>query len=255
MTGKSLSEIKTPAEIAAIAAKGYKQSAATQIVEKLSKQKLSPESSAGYILRLKNLTGPRTLEGRMKSLNNLTAGNAKKPVDDGITLLDEDDPLRELLLNDSEVNFYQNKKAKYEAEFKFNSSSDQLVLEQILLEEINLFRLRKAQKDYNVKLAKGGSNLKNIFNPNRQITESIKNLKTLIEKLAVDRKQRTGGKDSIGDDVATLSQVYEKEYTDQKYYDSETAKKADEAEQEEINKFLIESEEKKIKAFKEMNLM
>ena len=254
MSGQSLSEIKTPAEIAAIAAKGYKNSAATRLLEKLEKSN-NPETSKAYLSRLKNLTGPRTLEGRIKSLSNLTAGNKlNSSSDSDITLLDDDDPLRELLLNDAEVNVYRSKKLKYESEFKLNESSDQLVLEQILLEEINLFRLRKNQRDYNVKLAQGKSG-KNLFNPNRQITECIKNLKILVEKLAVDRKQRTGGKDSIGDDVATLSQVYEKEYTDQKYEDADVAKKMDEQEEAEIEKFMKESEDNKLAELKKMGLM
>jgi len=253
MSGQSLSEIKSPAEIAAIAAKGYKQSAATRLLEKLEKSN-NPETSKAYLTRLKNLTGPRTLEGRMKSLANLTAGNKPSTSDSEITLLDEDDPLRELLVNDAEVNVYRSKKLKYESEFKLNESSDQLILEQVLLEEINLFRLRKNQRDYNIKLAQG-KNSKNLFNPNRQIAEGIKNLKILVEKLAVDRKQRTGGKDSIGDDVATLSQVYEKEYTDQKYIDADIAKKQDEDEEAEIAKFMKESEENKLAELKKMGLM
>lgn len=197
---------KTEVELLKIVSTGYtKKRNVVAMLDKAAETMgltLDDQTLARLGARISNLTGPKTVEGRLKSLANLKNGRAKKKK----FKVNLDDPNLAFLIGDDERALYAKKKQEYEEDFEFNNSSDQSILSQILMVEIELFRLRKRQLEYYQNSDKD----KKLTDPSDKILKKTGELQGLIKTLGADRKLRRGGKDDKGSDVASLSADFEK---------------------------------------------
>lgn len=219
----TLSEIKTEQELVAIAAKGYTTSAATRLIEKLKEgapEGLSPSELGTYLKRVSNLTGPKTIEGRLASLANLRAGNKKEESEN--PPFDPSNPMAKFLENDEERSYFAKKRSEYMKQFSIKTSADETVLNQILMEEIALFRLREQQTIYHRYIKKNPSNPQKRKDPGEAISFSVKTIRELIQTLGIDGKTRKKGSEAQGGDVATAAIRFEKHITGDRANDPET---------------------------------
>lgn len=197
---------KTELELLRIVASYNKKRNITEMIEKsaTSMNVVLDEKSIGRLMaRISNLTGPRTVEGRLKSLSNLRNGRLPKQRKVRLNL---DDPNTAFLMDDNEKALYKQKKSEYESDFDFNNSSDKSIVSQILMVEIELFRLRNKQLEYYVGYEKN----KKLVDPSEKINRKMSELQSLIKTLGADRKLRKGGRENRGSDVATISADFEK---------------------------------------------
>jgi hypothetical protein len=212
-----LSDLKTEAELAAIASTGYRESASTKLITKLSskhKDALTPAELSSYFQKLANLTGPKTITGRLKSLSNLVVANqgvsVPPPADSGNSL--EENPTESLYLicdGDNDRNFVDERVVKYRKDYEINSSADETILIQIVTEELNIRKLRDLQRRYLI-ATKESPGQKKVPDPAGKIDAAVKRLKSLIESLGADRRLRTGGKDnSAEDNIASIAAKYD----------------------------------------------
>lgn len=200
---------KTEAEIMDILVTGYSINRNySNMVTEASKNMgiaLTPDSMARMMKRISNLTGPRTIEGRLRSIANLTNGREKKRK----AKFNSKDPNLMLIEDEDEKQFYLLRKESYEADFELNSSSDIGLLNQVLMAEVELFRLRKMYSEY-CREIKNNKQTK-LSDPSDKIAKKSKELTDLLKSLGADRKTRTGGKDNKGTDVASLATKFERD--------------------------------------------
>lgn len=123
--------------------------------------------------KAKNLTGPKTPEGKKRALQNLRVGKNKgesSPMSHGGYIM--------RLLDQEEQEMYEQFKKEFLDEFDINESSDGTILELVLIDKVRLYRVMKAQ----------------FQNPSmdidRPLTEITNRLNKNLESLGTLRKQR-----------------------------------------------------------------
>jgi len=125
-----------------------------------------------------NLTGPNSVEGKMKSLANL---RVQAPEEDSFDETGEHN-LRTLevfnRLTDLEKEYYVTRMADFKRDFEFNNSSDWGLLNRIITEEIVQGRLYGYQLDSPEK------------NFSEQISQCARRHKEALESLGASRKER-----------------------------------------------------------------
>lgn len=164
--------------------------------------------------------GPKTPEGKMKSLNNLGM-QAPKEVD--VTKLPEKShfSFRYLsalkILNEDELALFKDRWGKYYDEFELNESADDSMLYQAIMAEISIDRLFREQ------LSGTGDDDKisdQIYKLSKVHAEALKSLGTT-------RKDRLGAKGSTEENIASIIASFDKEQvrrmmnSEDKYHDEE----------------------------------
>jgi len=117
--------------------------------------------------------GPKTLEGKRRILENLNCGGYPKQVI-------KHGGYVKRILNEDESDFYNQRKDLYLQEFDLNNSSDEVLLNMVLIEEVIIYRLLKILNDK-------PSAHKSISRP---LTEAQARLHKNLDGLAMLRKQR-----------------------------------------------------------------
>ena len=155
---------------------------------------------------------PNNFETRMSmkaSMNPNSRANLKKGPYDGVQpkdperkVLDVENPndlsIEKLarvedILSEPEKEFLFNRRTAYLDEFDFNKSSDEPLLQQLLIQELMLNRL-------NMKQLIGG-----VVNYNRFYAEIQQNIMELQERLGITREQRAGELSNVEGNVAELA--------------------------------------------------
>ncbi len=147
MNEKKLSDIKTEEELLLIAASGYNNSMSSTLLTRLrckNKEALTPKELAKYITKIANFSGPKTISGRIKALNNLIIkDNSTNEVKES-----EKDPqlggIFSICTNDEDRKFVNNRYKEYIKNYEINTSADQAILTQIIVEELNISELETA---------------------------------------------------------------------------------------------------------------
>jgi hypothetical protein len=145
--------------------------------------------------RAKNLTGPRTPEGKMRALQNLRVGKNKgegPPMSHGGYIM--------RLLDQEEQEMYEKFKQEFLNDFDMNDSADSTILELILIDKVRLYRVMKAQ----------------FQNPSididRPLTEISNRLNKNLEALGATRKQRLNQDDKLtAISIGTVAQQFFRE--------------------------------------------
>jgi hypothetical protein len=146
--------------------------------------------------RAKNLTGPRTVEGKMKSLANLQVGRNSS---DSPTNLRHGGYIKKIL-NEDEQEYYFARQEKYLNDYDINDSADEITLHTVLMEEVILMRLYTKQAN----------------NPSvdieRPLNDCTRRLRTALEDLGALRKQRLKQDDKVASlNIATIAQQFARE--------------------------------------------
>src|SRR5579875_2042549 len=94
--------------------------------------------------RAKNLTGPKTVEGKKRALANLQIG--RNPGDNGD--MRKHGGYVHKILNEDELELYNSRRAVYERDYDINESADEIVLHTVLMEEVKYYRLQKYQAEH-----------------------------------------------------------------------------------------------------------
>lgn len=146
--------------------------------------------------RAKNLTGPKTVEGKKKSLANLQVGRNSS---DSPTNLRHGGYVRKIL-NDDEQEYYFSRQEKYLKDYDINDSADEITLHTVLMEEVILMRLYTKQAN----------------NPSvdieRPLNDCTRRLRTALEDLGALRKQRLKQDDKVASlNIATIAQQFARE--------------------------------------------
>lgn len=241
---------KTDAEIVQSVMGGYKNSVSSKLLKDLGKDKAS---ESGTVKRLLNLTGPRTLEGRLKSQSNLKRGSIKREekVKKGKILFNPDNPMDCFFIDDKEKQFYEERKEKYVDEYSLNESVDRAILDQILQEEIVLNRLSMQQRDYFLYLRstkEEKSKIKSIPpNPTDEINAARRRFKEATNLLAAGKKDRKTHNENVGNDLASLALRFNSRGL---LDDDDDIKK----EIQEVDQYLKTSNEKRNEALAELGL-
>jgi hypothetical protein len=146
--------------------------------------------------RAKNLTGPKTVEGKKKSLANLQVGRNSS---DSPTNLRHGGYIRKIL-NEDEQEYYFMRMEIYYKDYDINGSADEIILHQVLMEEVILMRLYTKQAN----------------NPStdieRPLNDCTRRLRTALEDLGALRKQRLKQDDKVASlNIATIAQAFARE--------------------------------------------
>jgi len=161
----------TPEEIEKSASKEWKKPSKKKAIVTISEE--NGEINIKKIKNLSNLTGPVTEEGKKKSLANLRAGGyPAQTVKHGGYI--------KRILSEDELDFYNMRKESYLSEFDLNQSSDEIVLNLVLIDEVIVYRLLKRLNDK-------PSLLDEISRP---LNEAQQRLHKNLDGLAMLRKQR-----------------------------------------------------------------
>jgi len=195
-------DFKSEDELLRIALAGYKNSAADKIRDQLlviNPALVSNEDVTVFMKRMRNLTGPKTLEGRRKALANLQNGRKKTKK----KKLDPEHPEQFFLDDRNEIALYEYKKGQYFHDFNLNQSSDHTLLHQILMLEVQIFRLRQQETRY-IELKKESPTMK-LVDPSVRISKVLADLDKLIKSLAADRKGRGDNTDRRDFNIATAA--------------------------------------------------
>lgn len=237
-------ETKSEQELLEIAVNGYQNSTSSMIDKLLKKYggELTEREVATMMLRMSNLTGPKTVEGRIKSLMNLKNGNKKREIK---KKFDPKNPHKYFLEDEEEIALYEYKRETYIKDYELNDSADSTLLEQILMIEVEIFRLTKLQQLYHRDKLAGKST--NVVNPTKELSEKRDDLKKLIQALGADRRLRKGGKEDRGQDIATMATRFEIER------DRELRARQTEMQEEEEN--MTAFEEKRQQELAELGLL
>jgi hypothetical protein len=175
--------------------------------------------------RAKNLTGPKTVEGKKKALANLQVGRNSS---DSPTNLRHGGYIRKIL-NEDEQEYYFGRQEKYLKDYDINDSADEVLLHQVLMEEVILMRLYTKQ-----------ANSPSI-DIERPLNDCTRRLRTALEDLGALRKQRLKQDDKVASlNIATIAQQFARELMQGSVEDE--LKKA----REEEEKFLLEKKSKDI---------
>lgn len=146
--------------------------------------------------KAKNLTGPKTVEGKKKALANLQVGRNSS---DSPTNLRHGGYVRNIL-NEDEQEYYFVRQEAYLKDIDVNGSSDEIILHTALMEEVILMRLYKKQAE----------------NPSidieRPLNDCTRRLRTALEDLGSLRKQRLKQDDKVASlNIATIAQQFARE--------------------------------------------
>lgn len=145
--------------------------------------------------KAKNLTGPKTVEGKMKSLQNLQPGSSPGGI------VKHGGYIRKILTDD-EHEYYQMREEQYRKDYDINNSADEIMLQQVLMEEVIYFRLQ-------LKVAEKPSTMEQIQRP---LSECTARLHRNLDALGALRKQRLKQDDKINAiSIGTLAQQFAKE--------------------------------------------
>lgn len=171
-------------EIDNVANKEWKQTAIFTSDEKLAN-------------RAKNLTGPKTVEGKKRALQNLQVGRNSS---DSPTNLRHGGYIKKIL-NEDEQEYYLSRQEMYLKDIgDINSSADEIILHTVLMEEVILMRLYTKQAN----------------NPSvdieRPLNDCTRRLRTALEDLGTLRKQRMKQDDKThAISIATIAQQFARE--------------------------------------------
>lgn len=148
--------------------------------------------------KARNLTGPKTVEGKMRSLANLRAGRAKHEMPQKT----HGGYIRNIL-NEDEAALYESRKEVYLKDFTdFNESSDGMILHQVLMDEVIYFRLMKYWADHPSQYDK----------LERPISECNSRITRNLDALGTLRKQRLKQDDRINAiSIASIAQQFYRE--------------------------------------------
>lgn len=169
----------------------------------VDESELSPEEQV-----VARLTGPKTVEGKKRALQNLRPRSKKNsPAETG-------DFFKALMTKD-EIAFYEQRREKYLRDFDLNDSSDEALLMAVLMEEINWYRLVKRQAE------------KPTANLDKQLNDCMKRLRESLRALGMTRDQRQGVNINIRANIADLVDRIERDFNS----DQEWLKKLEEEEE------------------------
>jgi hypothetical protein len=130
--------------------------------------------------RAKNLTGPKTPEGKARALQNLRVGRNKGEIP---TMSHGGYIMR--LLDQEEQEMYEQFKQEFLDDYDINESADSTILELILIDKVRLYRVMRSQFD----------------NPSmdidRPLSEITNRLNKNLESLGALRKQRLKQDDKL----------------------------------------------------------
>jgi hypothetical protein len=146
--------------------------------------------------KAKNLTGPKTVEGKKKALANLQVGRNSS---DSPTNLRHGGYVKKIL-NEDEQEYYFERQKMYLNDIDVNSSADEIILHTVLMEEVILMRLYTKQAN----------------NPSidieRPLNDCTRRLRTALEDLGALRKQRLKQDDKVASlNIATIAQQFARE--------------------------------------------
>lgn len=165
--------------------------------------------------RLKNLTGPKTEEGKRRSLQNLRPAPSKKQQEELKEIRAQEGGHLYALMTPDEVSFYNERKEKYVKDFELNESSDEALLRSVLMEELTWYRLMKRQAE------------KPTASLDKPLNDCMKRLRESLKALGVTREQRQGFNVNIRASVAELVERVEREI----HADEQLMKELDEEEE------------------------
>jgi hypothetical protein len=148
--------------------------------------------------KAKNLTGPKTVEGKKKALANLQVGRNSN---DSPTNLRHGGYVRKIL-NEDEQEYYFARQEKYLKDYDINDSADEITLHTVLMEEVILMRLYTKQSN----------------NPSvdieRPLNDCTRRLRTALEDLGALRKQRLKQDEKVASlNIAQIAQAFARELT------------------------------------------
>lgn len=171
-------------------------------IEELSnkewKRKTIYASSESALNRAKNLTGPKTPEGKAKALANLRVGKNKGE----IVNMKHGGYIMQLL-DEKEQQIFEAKRESYLKDYDINSSADETLLNLVLFDEVRIYRVMKAQ----------------FINPSMDIDRPLNDisarLRNNLEALGALRKQRLKQDDKLtAISIATIAREFHKQLVD-----------------------------------------
>jgi hypothetical protein len=169
-----------------------------QIAEKKWKKTPIFTSDEKVAYRAKNLTGPKTKEGKMRALKNLEVG--RNSSENGSNF--KHGGYIKKILNEDEQEIYFERKKEYMKDYDINASADEIILHTVLMEEVILYRLYKKQAE------------KPSLDIDRPLSECTKRLSKSLEDLGALRKQRLKQDDKTTTlNIATIAQQFHRELT------------------------------------------
>lgn len=141
--------------------------------------------------QLQALSGPKTPEGKAKALDNLIVGQTPRIKHGGYV---------RSLMTIEEADVYDHWKGKFLQEFPdLNESSDQLILEQILMEKVIEYRLLKAKLE------------KPTMNIDKPLSDCQQRMRKAMEDLGVSRRVRMTLDQPTVNNFAQLMLSFERE--------------------------------------------
>ena len=140
-------------------------------------------TNPSQLRQLQALSGPKTDEGKLKVLDNLQVGSVH---------IKHGGYVREIMTVE-EAAVYDEWRKRFAEEFELNGSSDQLVLERILMEKVIEFRLFKVKQE------------KPTANIDRALADNQRRLLDALDALGVNRKQRIATQEVQMTSVAALA--------------------------------------------------
>lgn len=122
-------------------------------------------------------------------------------------------------LNQSEKEWWKNREAEYIKDFDFNNSSDKMLLQQLLVEELlqrRVFVKQLKEKDHDY---------------GKMMNDAIKRISEIQQRLGITREQRAGILDNVDGNVAQLAlaldkklevmpELMKKQYEEELYYEN-----------------------------------
>jgi hypothetical protein len=143
----------------------------------------------------KNLTGPKTAEGKARSLANLRVGRNKG---EGPKMSHGGYIMR--LLDQDEQEMYAQFRKEFEDDYDINDSADQTILELVLIDKVRLYRVMRAQFE------------KPSIDIDRPLNEITNRLNKNLDALGALRKQRLQQDErATAISIGTVSQQFFKE--------------------------------------------
>jgi hypothetical protein len=146
--------------------------------------------------RAKNLTGPKTVEGKKRALANLQVGRNSS---DSPTNLRHGGYIRRIL-DEEEQEYYMLRRGDYLNDYDINGSADEIMLHSALMEEVIQFRLyMKQSRNPSIDI-------------DRPLNESFGRLQKALDSLGALRKQRLKQDDKVASlNIATIAQAFARE--------------------------------------------
>lgn len=152
-------------------------------------------SDEKFAAQAANLTGPRTVEGKKRSLQNLRVGKNKgegPPMSHGGYV--------KRILDQDEQDLYESRRETYLKDYDINGSADELLLHMILIDEVMYYRMLRRQFE----------------NPSldidRPLNECSARLNKNLDSLGALRKQRLKQDEKLtAISIATIAQQFSRE--------------------------------------------